>query len=78
MTGKRRLLLLWLVASAIWIVFAATRLDTSPDIDTEEPEAESTWSIEHALDQAAFLFGVPLAVLGTGLAIGWILKGTRR
>jgi hypothetical protein len=77
---KWRLLLLWLIASAIWIAFALVRLDTAADVDVqiEGPQAESVWSIEDAFDRAALLFGVPLALLGTGLAIGWILKGTRR
>jgi hypothetical protein len=77
MQRKWWLLLLWLAASALWIAFAVTQLDALTETEIVEAPP-SAWTIEHVVETVLLLFGLPLALLGVGLAISWIIAGTRR
>ncbi len=81
MSNKRRrrlLLLLWLLLSTIWIVFALRQFKEYRDLEIEDGSGAGAWTFGQVIDLAALLVGVPLAVLGTGIALGWIFQGTKR
>jgi hypothetical protein len=70
MGWKRRVFLGWLVASAIWIVFAF--------LDVIEPQfGEIDWSFVEVVECTAILFGLPVAALGAGIAVLWIARASR-
>ncbi|MBS0224472.1 MAG: hypothetical protein JSR91_27445 [Proteobacteria bacterium] len=77
MQRKGWLLLLWLVASALWIAFAITQLNALTDTGIVETPP-SVWTIERIVETGVLLFGLPLALLGVGFAVGWIIAGMRR
>jgi hypothetical protein len=71
MGGKRRLLLLltWLVAPLIWIVFAFLHA-IAPQFD------EIAWTFVDLVEAAGILLGLPVAALGAGIAVLWIVRGS--
>jgi hypothetical protein len=70
MGWKRCVFFGWLVASAIWIVFAF--------LDVIEPQLdEIAWSFVAIAECAAILLGLPVAALGAGIAVLWIARAGR-
>jgi hypothetical protein len=67
MDWKRRLLGIWSAASLIWIVYAFRRFIES-ELDY------TTWTVLGIVEAAGLLLGLPLAVLGAGIAIRWLLQ----
>ncbi|SJZ89217.1 hypothetical protein SAMN02745126_02741 [Enhydrobacter aerosaccus] len=76
--NRRRLLLLWLLLSTIWIVFALRHFKDHRDLEIDDELGGRSWTFAQAIDLAALLVGVPLAVLGSAIALGWIFGGPRR
>jgi SNF family Na+-dependent transporter len=70
MGWKRRVFLVWLVASAAWIAFAFFHV-IGPQL------GEIDWSFLDIVDCVAVLFGLPVAALGTGIAVLWIERAGR-
>jgi hypothetical protein len=67
MGWKRRLVGVWIAASLIWIVCAFRFFI--------EPELEYTaWTALGIVEAAGLLLGLPLAALGAGIAIRWLLQ----
>ena len=71
MDWKRRLFLLWLAASSVWIVFACFQM-IEPQLD------ETAWTFGDIVEFLVILLGFPLACLGAGFAIMWIARGTSK
>ena len=69
MNWKRRLFLLWLAASSVWIVFACFEV-------IELPLDELVWNFGEILELLVIFLGLPLASLGAAIAIMWIARGT--
>jgi hypothetical protein len=67
MAWKRRLLWIWCAASLIWIVYAF-RLFIESELDY------TTWTILGIVEAAGLLLGLPLAALGAGIAVRWLLQ----
>jgi hypothetical protein len=67
MAWKRRLLWIWFAASLVWIAYAF-RLFIESELDY------TTWTILGIVEAAGLLLGLPLAVLGAGIAIRWLLE----
>jgi len=66
MAWKRRVFLLWLAASSVWIVFAFLQF-VEPQMD------EVAWTVWDVVDCLAVLCGLPLACLGTGVVLACLL-----
>ena len=67
MSWKRCLLRVWIAASLIWMAYAFRYFI--------EPELEYTaWTVLGIVEAAGLLLGLPLAVLGAGIAIRWLLQ----
>jgi hypothetical protein len=70
MGWKRCVFLGWLVASAIWMVFAFFHV-------IEPQFSEIAWSVVDVVECAAILLGLPVAALGAGIAVLWIARAGR-
>jgi hypothetical protein len=70
MNWKRRLFLLWLAASSVWIVFTCFEV-------IELPLDEIAWNFREILELLVIFLGLPLACLGAAIAIMWIADGTK-
>jgi hypothetical protein len=70
MSWKRCVFLVWLVASAAWLAFAF--------LDVIKPQlSEIAWSVVDIVECMAVLFGLPVAALGSGIAVLWIAQAGR-
>ena len=67
MDWKRRLIRLWIAASLIWIAYAF-RYFIEPEVDF------TAWTVFGIVEAAGLLLGLPLAALGAGIAIHWLLQ----
>jgi hypothetical protein len=67
MSWNRRLLYIWLIASLVWIVFAFLYAIT-PELD------DMAWGVGDIAECIAILLGLPVAGLGAGIAILWIVR----
>jgi len=67
MDWKRRLILVWIAASLIWIAYTF-RYFIEPELDY------TAWTVFGIVEAAGLLLGLPLAALGAGIAIRWLLQ----
>jgi hypothetical protein len=67
MDWKRRLIRVWIAASLIWIAYVF-RFFIEPELDY------TTWTILSIVEAVGVLLGLPLAVLGAGIAIRWLME----
>jgi hypothetical protein len=71
MGWKRRLLCSWIAASLIWIAYAFWFVI--------EPELGAiAWTVLDIVEAAGLVLGLPLAALGAGIAIRWLLQASDR
>ena len=67
MDWQRRLVRVWVASSLIWIAYASLYF-IEPELDY------TTWTVLSIVEAAGLLLGLPLAVLGAGIAIRWLLQ----
>jgi hypothetical protein len=67
MGWKRRLLWIWIAASLIWIAYAF-RFVIEPEF------GDIAWTALDIVETAGLMLGLPLAALGAGIAIRWLLQ----
>ena len=68
MDWKRRLIRVWIAASLVWIAYAF-RYFIEPELDYT-----TAWTVLSIVEAVGLLLGLPLAVLGAGIAIRWLLQ----
>jgi hypothetical protein len=71
MGWKRRLLCTWIAASLLWIAYAF-RFVMEPELDA------IAWTVLDMVEAAGLALGLPLAALGAGIAIRWLLQASDR
>jgi hypothetical protein len=71
MGWKRRLLCTWIAASLIWIAYAF-RFVIEPELGA------IAWTVLDIVGAAGLVLGLPLAALGAGIAIRWLLQASDR
>ena len=67
MGWKRRLLCIWIAASLIWSAYAF-RFVIEPELE------DIAWTVLDIVEAAGLMLGLPLAALGAGIAICWLLQ----
>ena len=67
MDWKRHLIRVWIATSLIWIAYAF-RFFIEPELDY------TTWTVLSIVEAADVLLGLPLAALGAGIAIRWLMQ----
>jgi hypothetical protein len=68
MDWQRRLIRVWIASSLIWIAYAF-RYFIEPELDYT-----TAWTVLSIVEAVGLLLGLPLAVLGAGIAIRWLLQ----
>ena len=69
MGWKRRLLWIWFAASLVWVAYAV-RLFIKSEV------GDTAWTALGTVEAGGLLLGLPLAALGAGIAIRWLLQAS--